>query len=98
MKHLITAITNIGRRIARFARKVWDDHLDLLDRNPAYRRQLETGVVAILGACALHPTVALVTTVVVTLFVAAHESGVGPWRPGYNGPVIRRPDEGEWDF
>lgn len=91
-------IIRLGQTVTRVARKVWHDHLELLDRNPAYRRQLEAGTVAILGACALHPTVALVTTVAVTLFVAAHESEDRPWRPRFGGPTIRRDDPGDWEY
>ena len=96
---LITAVVNVGRRIARFARRVWNDHLELLDSNPIYRSRLEAGAIAILGACSMHPTAALVATVALSIYIAAHETG-GPstWRPGFGGPTIRRPDDPDWEF
>jgi hypothetical protein len=98
LKSLVDATRRLGQRVVRFVDQIWADHQELLASNPTYRRKLEAGAVAVLGACALHPTAALVATVALSVYIAAHETGSPGWRPGYDGPVIRRPDDPDRDF
>ena len=99
VRGILNKVVEIGKGLGRFVRRLWEEHQELLDSNPVYRHQLEAGVVALLGACSLHPTAALIATVAIAVFIAAHESGnSAPWRPAYGGPTIRRPGDSEWDY
>jgi hypothetical protein len=66
-------------RAVAFAQKIWDDHETLLASNPTYRRQLQVGVAAVLGACALHPTASTITTAILAIYVAAHDRESRSW-------------------
>jgi hypothetical protein len=69
---------HVGRAVA-FAQKIWDDHEALLASNSVYRRQLQVGVAAVLGACALHPTASTITTAILAIYVAAHDRESRSW-------------------
>ena len=55
-----------------------------MEDNAAYRRQVNIGIGAFLGAVAMHPHLRLIATALVGIYVAAHERG-GGLSPGADG-------------
>ena len=98
VRGILNKVVEIGKGLGRFVRRLWDEHQELLDSNPVYRRQLEAGAVALLGACSLHPTAALVATVALGIYIAAHESSTGQPRSDFGGQLFRRGSDREWEF
>jgi hypothetical protein len=82
MRRLINLTVRLTREAATFARKIWDDHEELLHSNPNYRRQLNIAAGAILAACALHPSASTIAAALLALWLAAHDAD----RPGWEGP------------
>jgi len=65
------------QRVVDWTRRVWRGHQELMEENPAYRRQVNIGVGAVLGVVAMHPDLRLIASAVLALYVAAHEDDRG---------------------
>lgn len=76
---VLRLIRRQASRVASLVQRIWADHEALLANNPSYRRQLQIGVAAVLGACALHPAASTITTAILAIYVAAHDSEPRAW-------------------